>query len=136
MLRTDLFKTVSRVETRFIAIRDTRTKPKDIAETNAQTLDALHCKQGRFGIGYHFLILSGGTIQLCRDIQTCGSHTQHKDDISVAVGVVGGVDDEGTKALTRDEEQQSSLSDLIEILVMLYPQAVLDDAPLGITPLP
>ena len=49
MLRTDLFKTVDRVDTRFIAVRDTLTRPG--LEPTIRELDVLHCKQGRLGLG-------------------------------------------------------------------------------------
>jgi len=127
MLRTDLFKTLARGETRVIAVRDTLTQPSE--ETDANTIDTQHCRQGRFGIGYHFLVIHNGDIQLCRDIHTIGSHTRNFDEVSVAIGVTGGVDEEGTRAFTRTSLQSSAIDDLIEFLSQMYPLAKVDDRP-------
>jgi hypothetical protein len=129
MLRTDLFKTVARCNTRVIAVRDTLTTPSD--ETDAHTIDTIHCRQGRLGIGYHFLVIHNGNIQLCRDVNTVGSHTRNLDDISVAIGVTGGVDEEGTRQFTRNPEQVSAIDDLIELLSRMYPEAEVNDLPHG-----
>lgn len=127
MLRTDLFKTVERAETRFIAIRDTLTKPDP--KIDVQVMDTLHCKRGSLGIGYHFLILMGGDIQLGRDIERTGSHSKDYDNISVGVGIVGGTDDAGDRAYTRNDEQNAALSDLVAFLSLRYPQAEVHDKP-------
>jgi N-acetylmuramoyl-L-alanine amidase len=128
-LRTDLFQTVARTDTRVIAVRDTLTPPKQ--STDAYEIDTAHCRQGRLGIGYHFLILIDGTIQLCRRIATCGSHSKHLDDISVAIGVVGGITEDGDRASTRNPEQEQSLADLTRVVQEIYPDAETDDRPLG-----
>lgn len=127
MLRTDLFKTVDRAETRFIAVLDSLTKPD--RELSIKDMDVLHCKQGRLGVGWHFLILASGTIQLGRDIETCGSHSRGLDNISVAIGVEGGVDNEGDRALTRTSAQWEALDDLLVFLKDRYPEAEVSDNP-------
>ena len=127
MLRTDLFKTVARGETRVIAVRDTLTLPSE--DTDATVIDSRHCQQGRFGIGYHFLVIHNGNIQLCRDINTCGSHSRNLDDISVAIGVTGGVDEEGKRLNTRNPKQDAAIHDLVEFLSAAYPQAEVSDRP-------
>ncbi|WP_371731484.1 hypothetical protein, partial [Marinobacterium sp. xm-d-509] len=76
-------------------------------------IDAIHCRRGRLGVGWHFLILVSGDIQLGRDIETCGSHSRGIDDLSVSIGVVGGVDEDGTRTNTRNPEQLEALTDLI-----------------------
>jgi hypothetical protein len=129
MLRTDLFKTVARGNTRVIAVRDTLTEPSE--DTDAYTVDTAHCRQGRFGIGYHFLVIHNGDIQLCRDVDTCGSHTRDFDDISVAIGVTGGIDEEGNRAFTRSDDQSEAITDLIEFLSTRYPLAEVSDHPLN-----
>jgi hypothetical protein len=93
-------------------------------------IDARHCREGRLGIGYHFLIIDNGDIQLCRDVDTCGSHTRNFDDISVAIGVTGGITEEGTRAFTRNVEQVEALADLTVFLYALYPAAEVNDRPL------
>ena len=117
MLRTDSFKTVDRVETRFIAIRDTLTQP----DLDIKELDVIHCKQGRLGVGWHFVVLGTGTIQLGRDIETCGSHSKGLDALSVAIGVTGGIDEAGDRTLTRTTEQWQAIDDLVRFLQDRYP---------------
>lgn len=125
MLRCDLFPTLPRKETRIIAIRDSIEPP----DMDIHKLDTLHCKRGRLGLGWHFLVLTDGTIQLGRHHSTCGSHTRNKDDISVAIGVVGGKLEDGTRANTRTLEQLSAISDLVNVLREFYPDAEQHDAP-------
>lgn len=129
MLRTDLFKTVDRASTRFIAVRDTLTKPS--ANIDALVIDTIHCRQGRLGIGYHFLIITNGDIQLCRDVATVGSHSRDYDDRSVAIGIVGGTDEEGVRLNTRNPEQLEALQDLTEFLHQMYPDTEVHDRPAG-----
>lgn len=129
MLRTDLFKTNDRVDTKYIAVRDTLTKSD--ANIDALMIDAMHCKRGSLGIGYHFLILTSGTIQLCRDIETVGSHTKDVDPLCVAIGIVGGTDHEGERINTRTPDQLESLKDMLEFLSARYPTAEVSDRPEG-----
>lgn len=131
MLRCELFPTIDREVTQYIAIRDTLTR--NDPTINAYDIDAVHCRQGRVGIGYHFLILSNGDIQLCRRLHSVGSHSKYLDGQSVAVGIVGGVGDteeaEGLRMDTRSPEQLSALRDLTIILQNLFPEAEVHDRP-------
>lgn len=129
MLRTDYLKTKARDETRVIAVRDTLTPPSE--DTDVYTIDQSHCRQGRFGIGYHFLVVDQGHIQLGRDIETCGSHTKNLDDISVAIGVTGGVNENGDRTFTRNPEQIAAVNDLISFLTERYRDAEVQDDPRG-----
>ncbi len=129
MLRTDLFKTRNRASTRFIAVRDTRTHANKIASTDAYSLDQQHCLEGRFGIGFHFLVLADGAVQLCRHIDTCGRHSKPIDDVSVSIGVVGGKDEDGQIVDTRTAEQRAAIDDLIGFLSERYPGAEVSDRP-------
>lgn len=127
MLRTDLFKTLDRAETRFIAFRDTLTLPDP--DIDVTVMDKLYCKRGSFGIGHHFLVLTNGIIQLARNVHTVGSHSRDYDAVAVAVGVVGGVDENGDRLDTRTFEQNEAMQDLFEVLSEMYPLAVLHDKP-------
>lgn len=127
MLRTELFKTLERAETRFICVRDTLTKPAE--KMDVRRMDAIHCRQGRLGIGWHFLVQLNGTIQLGRDINTVGSHSRNFDTLSVALGVVGGVDENGDKLFTRNQEQIEAIDDLIKFLTSRYPGSEVNDNP-------
>lgn len=126
-LRADIFTTAERAETRFVAFRDTITIPDE--QTDVRTIDLKHCRQGRFGCGFHFLITTKGDVQLGRPVETIGSHSRHYDRISVGVGVVGGLNEEGKRAFTRTVEQQAALDDMLTFLQERYPLAELNDVP-------
>lgn len=126
-LRCNLFPTNPRGSTRFIAVRDTLTSNKE--DFDAYTIDAIHCRQGRLGIGYHFLIRTKGDIQLCRHHERIGSHSKNLDEISVAIGLIGGAGPDGVRVNNRTPEQLEALEDLIAVLQERYPQAELDDRP-------
>lgn len=132
MLRTDLFKTVDRGDTRFIAVRDTRTQAHQ--SIDIKEMDLRHCRQGRLGVGYHFLLLVDGSIQLGRNLKTVGSHSRKYDANSVAIGVVGGVNKEGELANTRSPDQLLSLDELSAFLKTVYPQASVHDEPITASP--
>lgn len=127
MLRTDLFKTMDRVHTRFIATRDTITQPDP--DFDIRALDVKHNRQGRLGVGVHFLINTAGDVQLGRGINTVGSHSRGLDEISVAIGVVGGLNVEGERTDTRTPEQLEALAELIALLQIMYPGAEPHDRP-------
>lgn len=134
MLRTELFKTVDRAETRFIAVRDSLTQADPAID--AEYMDTLHCRQGRLGLGWHFLISVSGVITLARDIETCGSHSRNMDNLSVAIGIVGGIDENGDRINSRNQEQLEALADLLAVLTERYPDAEVHDAPSGFLPPP
>jgi len=125
-LRSNLFKTLPRERTDYIAVRDTITEAKE--DIDAVKIDALHCRQGRLGIGYHFLILTNGNITLGRHIETVGSHSKRMDDISVAIGIVGGLVDK-VRTDTRNLQQIDALEDLKLVLQERYPNAEVHDRP-------
>ncbi len=129
MLRTDLFKTKDRAETRFFAVRDTLTQNEQ--KFDASHFDTTHCRRGSFGIGWQFLVLTNGDIQLGRDIETVGSHSRNYDTISVGIGVVGGVDEKGDRQDNRNQDQLEALEDLLEFLWSRYPYAELHDNPVS-----
>lgn len=125
-LRSNLFKTLPRERTDYIAVRDTITENTEDIE--ASHIDAIHCRQGRLGVGYHFLILTSGDITLCRHIDTVGSHTKRMDDISVAIGIVGGLEGK-IRTNTRNLAQLEALNAIVDVLLDIYPNAELHDRP-------
>ena len=125
MLRTELFRTLDRDATRFIAVRDTITLP--CSTITVQDMDAKHCRQGRLGIGWHYLILIDGTVETGRSETTCGSHSKDLDRVSVAVALVGGLNEAGARANTRTPEQLKTLAGLIKRLQIRYPEAEVHD---------
>jgi len=128
-IRTDYFKTKERDVTSYIAVRDTLTRPSVAESMTVSDLDADHCRRGKFGIGYHVLVLHDGTAVQCRPLDTIGAHSRKLDQISVAIGVVGGLDEEGKRMNTRTPEQTEMIEGLIAVLKVEYPEATVDDNP-------
>ena len=126
-LRCNLFPTLPRGSTLYFAVRDTLTQSKPTID--ASTIDEIHARQGRLGIGHHFLILVDGTIQLCRHLSSVGAHSRNMDEISVAIGLVGGVDRNGERTNTRTQDQLEALDDLLDVLREYYPEAEVHDRP-------
>lgn len=126
-LRCHLFPTLPRASTLYFAVRDTLT-PSD-PNIDAFVVDEIHARQGRFGIGHHFLILTNGDIQLCRHLQTIGSHSRNLDEVSIAIGLVGGVGPSGDRMNTRTPEQLEALDDILGVLREYYPEAEVHDRP-------
>ena len=126
-LRNTMFPTKNRERTKFICIRDTLTRPADVPTLTLRKLDDIHCLRGKFSLGYHFVIFPDGTTEEGRDIDTIGNHSRNFDAISVGIGVVGGLDEEGKRSYTRTIEQEQSIKALIAKLQEVYPEAEIND---------
>ena len=127
--RTDLFPTHDREVTKYIAVRDTITKPEPAKKMTLEALEAIHCRKGRFGIGFHYLVFMDGTTAVGRGEATVGSHSRNYDTISVSIGVVGGLDEEGNRCNTRTPEQLEAIEYLVKALQQTYPDAEVHDNP-------
>ena len=128
-IRTDYFKTKTREVTKYICVRDTLTKPEQAKTMTVFDVDTEHCRRGKLGVGYHFLILQDGTIVQCRALKTIGAHSRKFDQISVAIGLVGGLDEKGDRLNTRTPEQLLALEWAIDSMRKEYPDAEVDDNP-------
>lgn len=70
-------------------------------------------------IGYHFVILLDGTIQLGRKIEVVGSHVKGHNLTSIGICYIGGEDGEDT----RTDEQKFSLRMLLTTLKLIFNKA-------------
>ncbi len=115
-LRTTMFPTVHREKTTGIFVRYTH-HPAD-PRINAALIDVEHAKTGRFGIGWHYLVLVDGTVEICRHPLSIGAMGR---DIykphNIQIGLVGGRDREtGKFSETITTAQRDALEALFQKL--------------------
>ena len=72
-------------------------------------------------IGYHFVIMLDGTVQICRPIDKIGCHASGHNARSIGICYIGGLDSKGKVKDTRTPAQKASLISLIKDLKKRYP---------------
>ncbi len=115
-MRTTMFATLPREKTTGLFVRYTHHPPDP--RIDAAILDVEHAKTGRFGIGWHYLVLVDGTIELCRHPLTRGAVGRDNFTLShIQIGVVGGRDREtGKFSETLTTAQRDALEALYQKL--------------------
>ena len=76
-------------------------------------------------IGYHYVVLLDGRIELGRPLQEAGAHVKGHNANSIGVCYIGGLDGEGNACDTRTNEQDESLEVLMATLLRIFPGAEL-----------
>lgn len=56
---------------------------------NAKTIDSWHKQRGWSGIGYHYVILEDGTIEVGRDLNRSGAHAKGYNRKSIGICLIG-----------------------------------------------
>ena len=80
-----------------------------------------HIEEGGWSdIGYHYVILLDGTIQLGRDLKTPGAHVKGYNSNSIGICYIGGANGEDT----RTNEQKASLVYLISTLRRMFKKSI------------
>jgi N-acetyl-anhydromuramyl-L-alanine amidase AmpD len=74
-------------------------------------------------IGYHFVILTDGTIEIGRDVDAIGAHVAGHNEDTIGICMVGGVDAEGKSTNNFTKEQFDKLKKLLVELLLEYPKA-------------
>lgn len=75
-----------------------------------------HLKRGFKDIGYHFVILLDGTIEIGRPLNKIGAHVTNNNTGTIGICYIGGLDKYKKAKDTRTDAQKESLNLLIEIL--------------------
>lgn len=83
-----------------------------------QDIHRWHQEKGWNGVGYHYFIRKNGNIYRGRDKDAIGSHCLGINEVSIGVSLEGNFDTEYPSGA-----QKSSLNDLLQELVKIYPQA-------------
>lgn len=71
-------------------------------------------------IGYHFVIMLDGSVQICRPIDKIGCHASGHNARSIGICYIGGLDSKGKVKDTRTPAQKASLISLIKDLKKRY----------------
>ncbi|CBY83688.1 N-acetylmuramoyl-L-alanine amidase [Helicobacter felis] len=89
----------------------------------AKDIDMWHKQRGFKCIGYHFVILLDGTIEIGRALQQIGAHCKGHNKTSVGVCYIGGLDESGAPKNTLTDSQLTTLLTLCRELTQKYPRA-------------
>jgi N-acetylmuramoyl-L-alanine amidase len=91
----------------------------------AKDIDLWHKQRGWKGIGYHYVVDLDGTVEKGRPDAEIGSHCVGKNKNSIGIVYVGGLDKNGRPKDTRTPEQKEALWELLRVLLVKYPKAVI-----------
>lgn len=91
--------------------------PKDV-HFDINNIRQWHLERGWSDVGYHYIILLNGTIQLGRDLNTAGAHVKGYNKNSIGVCYIGGKGQD-----TRTVQQKASLVYLIATLRRIFTKA-------------
>lgn len=77
--------------------------------------------RGWSDVGYHFVVKIDGTIERGRPLDRIGSHCRGKNQGSIGVCYVGGMDKDGKKSKdTRTNAQKLALIELVESIKVVF----------------
>lgn len=94
--------------------------PKDVY-FDIEDIRRWHTQERGFSdVGYHYVILLDGSIQVGRSLETIGAHCYGHNKASVGVCYIGGKGQD-----TRTKEQKESLNILLKTLKKIYPIATI-----------
>ena len=99
--------------------------PEGRAHT-AKDIDLWHRQRGFNEIGYNYVILLDGTVELGRDVDKIPAHVEGHNIDSIGICYIGGIDKNTLQPKdTRTKEQKEALVKLLKELKELYPNAVI-----------
>lgn len=101
------------------------TATREGASVSLDTVRRWHLERGWSDIGYHYLILLDGTIEVGRPEERQGAHVRGHNRNSIGVSYVGGVDRNLKAKDTRTQDQKDSLHNLLSNLMASYEDATL-----------
>ena len=90
---------------------------------SAADIDRWHREQGYAMIGYHYVILLDGSIEIGRPIEQIGAHCLGHNAHSIGICYIGGLDHHGRPKDTRTEQQRKAMEKLINNLLVQYHNA-------------
>lgn len=89
---------------------------KESQNVTSKEIKKWHIQRGFKDIGYHFVILLDGTIEIGRPLNKQGAHVSGHNSYTIGICYVGGLDSNGKPKDTRTSAQKESLNRLIETL--------------------
>ncbi len=95
-----------------VIIHASATKPNQ--KVNADIIRNWHKSKGWLDIGYHFVILPDGTIEIGRPIEKAGAHVKGHNFDSIGICLIGGLNLKGKPENNFTENQFNSLGLLVD----------------------
>lgn len=86
-------------------------------------IETWHKERGFKGVGYHYVILLDGTVEVGRPESEIGAHTLGQNTNSIGICYIGGLDAKGNPKDTRTDAQREALIKLVKKLKNNYPEA-------------
>lgn len=80
-------------------------------------------ERGWSDIGYHYVVLLDGTLEIGRPMHRNGAHVKGHNKNSIGIAYVGGTAATGQPKDTRTEQQKFTLEALLKTLRSIYPEA-------------
>ena len=101
-----------------IILHCSATKPEQVV--NAAVIDGWHKARGWQGVGYHFIILPSGVVELGRPLDQMGAHCRGQNEASVGVCYVGGLNYSGKPEDTMTGAQEMAWMQLVRSIRLLF----------------
>lgn len=92
---------------------------------NSKDITRWHLERGFNDIGYHYVVLLNGKVEIGRPEIKIGAHCKGHNSHSIGVCYIGGLDANGKEKDTRTPEQKESLLILLKELKKKYPKATI-----------
>jgi hypothetical protein len=96
---------------------------KSTLAKEAQNIGVVAGSRGALGV--HFVVRRSGAVEIGRDLTALGQHGDLTvDEVAVHIQLVGGGSTVGTVEDNFTEKQQTSLGKLLDMLWLIYPNAI------------
>ena len=93
---------------------------KESQNYTSKDIKTWHLKRGFNDIGYHFVILLDGTIEIGRPLNKIGAHVSGHNTGTIGICYIGGIDKNNKPKDTRTKEQKESLYKIINLLCKYF----------------
>lgn len=92
-------------------------------DIGVEQIDVWHRKRGFNKVGYHYVIRRDGKLEQGRQVMEQGAHCYGKNDVSVGICLIGGIDDRRLAQANYTEQQYAELYELLKCLTKIFPDA-------------
>jgi N-acetyl-anhydromuramyl-L-alanine amidase AmpD len=111
----------SRPRTNYIVVHCAATPPQ--LDIGVEEIRKWHTDKGWIDVGYHYVIRRDGTEEIGRPADVMGAHVRGHNDESIAVCLVGGVDEYNAPENNFTYLQWETLKSRVSLLQSIYPEA-------------
>lgn len=98
---------------------------KENVHFDKNDIDRWHKQRGFKCIGYHYVILLDGTVQIGRNEEEIGAHCTNHNAHSIGICYIGGLDKKGKPKDTRTLQQKAAIYKLLTDLKKKYKKATI-----------